>query len=109
MQSFGVDVVVEDDYIAVHLYEHNENNFRYSSSKKCLNFAEVFELLLEKGKVGYFRELTTYLEETKETEEVNDFLRKAKKELKWLVIGGQIQIGMTSLPFKKPTFIGSDF
>lgn len=109
MQSFGADVVVEDDYIAVHLYEHDGNSFQYSSSQKCLNFDEVTELLFKKRNIGYFREVTVYLEETSRTEEVNGFLKKAKKELNWLVIGGQFQIGMTSLPFKKPTFIEVKF
>lgn len=105
MKNYGADVVVKENHIAVHFYEHDGKNFRYIKSKKCLNVTEVFDFLFMSGISGTFLEAIVYLENSSRQEEVNEFIKRARRGLNWVVQNDTIQIGIKHEKYKLPSFI----
>ncbi|MCK1999800.1 hypothetical protein MZM54_00200 [[Brevibacterium] frigoritolerans] len=79
-KTFADDIVVKKDYIAIHCYEGSH----YSTSKKCKDFKEAFDFLIQRGKKGKYQELFLHLDYPLKEDEASTFFDKAKNELSLL-------------------------
>lgn len=79
-KPFADDIVVKKDYIAIHCYEGSH----YSTSKKCKDFKEAFDFLIQRGKTGKYQELFLHLEDKPREDEASEFFDRAKNELSLL-------------------------
>lgn len=107
-KTYADDIVVKKDYIAIHCYEGSPSH--YSTSKKCKDFKEVFDFLIQRGKKGKYQELFLHLEDPRKEDEASTFFDRAKDELS-LVSSPDEEIFTQFLyeEYKKPVHNPSDY
>lgn len=106
---YCADVIINESYIAIHLYILVGKEFRYVNSNKCNNYDEAFDFLFLNCISGYFKELIIYTNEPLKEIEANQFLKRVTTGLNWVVINSKVNAGVIKRKFKKPAFIKTDY